>query len=271
MKRRKRLKVAAVQLSSNENKERNISHAVKLVKEAIASKAEFIVLPESYNYRGNSKKLFSMSEEIPGKSLLPLIELAKQHNIWILAGTIYEKVPNSVKPYNTSVLIDNFGKLKAKYRKIHLFDISIDGKVILESNHYLSGKKVVISSINGIKIGLSVCYDLRFPELYRKHSENGVKLICIPSSFTALTGEAHWEVLVRARAIENQCFVVASNQSGLGSNSVITYGNSMIVNPWGRVLAQASKEGEEVIYADLDFDTLDEIRKNLPALNHKKL
>lgn len=118
MERRKRLKVAAVQLASDENKERNISHVVKLVKEAIASKAEFIVLPETYNYRGNSKKLNSVSEEIPGKSVLPLIELAKQHNVWILAGSIYEKVLNSVKPYNTSVLIDNFGNITAKYRKI---------------------------------------------------------------------------------------------------------------------------------------------------------
>ncbi len=270
MKKRK-LKVAAIQLASNDSKERNISHTVKFVKEAIASEAEFIVLPETFNYRGDSEDLNFIAEKIPGESLLCLIDLAKQHNVWILAGTIYEKVMNSVKPYNTSVLIDNLGNIKAKYRKIHQFDVSIEGKEILESKRNLAGKRIVLSSIAGIKTGLSVCYDLRFPELFRKYSEKGVELICAPSSFTAVTGEAHWEVLVRARAIENQCFVIAPNQSGLGSDSVMTFGNSMIVDPWGKIMARAAKDGEEVIYADLDFDKLYEIRKALPVLKHKKL
>lgn len=271
MKRRNRLKVAAVQLDSNENKKRNISHTVKFVKEAIASKAEFIVLPETFNYRGDSKDLNSISEKIPGESLLPLIDLAKRYNVWILAGSIYEKAMNSVKPYNTSALIDNLGNIKAKYRKIHQFDISIEGKNISESKRNLAGKEIVISSINGLKIGLSICYDIRFPEMYRKYSEEGVELICAPSSFTAQTGQAHWEVLVRARSIENQCFVVAPNQSGVGTDSVMTFGNSMIADPWGRILARAVKQGEEVIYADLDFGELHEIRKSLPVLKHREL
>ena len=271
MKKRKKLKVAAIQLDSNDNKKRNISHTVKLVKKAIASKTEFIVLPETFNYRGDSKDLNSIAEEIPGESLLPLIGLAKQYNVWILAGSIYEKIKNSVKPYNTSVLIDNFGNITAKYRKMHRFDVSIEGKEMLESKRNLAGKGITIASINGIKIGLSVCYDIRFPELFRKYSKRGVELICIPSSFTARTGEAHWEVLVRARAIENQCFVIAPNQSGVGTDSVVTFGNSMVVDPWGKILARAAKEGEEVIYADLYFDELDEIRKSFPVLEHKRV
>jgi len=148
MKRRK-LKVAAVQLASNNKKKKNVSHAVKLVKEAIAAEAEFIVLPETFNYRGDNKDLTFIAEEIQGESLLPLIDLAKRHNVWILAGSIYEKVVNSAKPYNTSVLINNYGNITAKYRKIHLFDVSIEGKEILESNLYLAGKEIVCSSING--------------------------------------------------------------------------------------------------------------------------
>lgn len=271
MKTGNKLKVAAVQLASSDNKGDNISQAVKLVKEAIGHKAEFVVLPETFDYRGSNKYLNLISEEIPGAALLPLMELAKQHSVWILAGSIHEKRPDSPKPYNSSVLIDSSGRLKAKYRKMHLFDISFGDKVIAESDNYTTGKEIITSAIDGIKIGLSICYDIRFPELYRKYSENYVDLITIPSSFTARTGEAHWEVLVRARAIENLCFVIAPNQSGVGSGAVKTYGNSMIVDPWGRVLARAAQHGQEVIYADLDFNELEQIRKNLPALEHRRL
>jgi predicted amidohydrolase len=264
MKQGMRLRVAAVQLSSNENKKRNIACAIKLVKEAIASDAKFIGLPETFNYRGKGGKLSPISEEIPGVSLLPLMQLAKQHKVWILAGSIYEKVKNSTRPYNTSVLIDNRGKLKAKYRKIHLFDAAINGRSVSESKLCLAGRRAVVALIDGVKAGLSICYDLRFPELYRGYAHKGAELICIPSSFTAPTGEAHWEILLRARAIENQCFVIAPNCSGIGLGSVMTYGNSMIVDPWGRVLARAAKTGEGVIYADLDFAQLVRVHKTLP-------
>jgi len=268
---KKRLKAAAVQLASDDNKERNVARAVKFVKQAISAGAELVVLPETFNYRGDAKDLAPIAEEIPGKSLLPLIDLAKKHSVWILAGSVYEKARNSTKPYNTSVLIDNSGDIVAKYRKIHRFDISIDGKEILESKRNLAGKEIVVAEIDGIKVGLSVCYDVRFPELYRKYSEKGVELICIPSSFTAPTGEAHWEVLVRARAIENQCFVIAPNQSGVGAGGVRTFGNSMIVDPWGRIMTRAAQDSEEVIYANLDLAELHETRKNLPALEHRRL
>lgn len=270
MKKRK-LRAAAIQLASNDNKKRNIARAVRFGKEAAAAGAEFIVFPETFNYRGDTLGLALVAEEIPGESLLPLIDLAKKHHVWILAGSIYEKARNSTKLYNTSVLINNYGDIIAQYRKIHQFDVFLEGKEILESKLYLAGEKSVIAKINNIKIGLSICYDIRFPELYRSYSKNGVEIICIPSSFTKPTGKAHWEVLVRARAIENQCFVVAPNQSGIGLGGVRTFGNSMIVGPWGRILASASEHGEEVIYANLDLGQLYEIRKNFPVLQQRKL
>ncbi len=265
------MRAAAVQLSSGADKVANIARAVELTKQAIAHKARLIVLPETFDYRGDRADPGPASEEIPGESLLPLIELARQHGLWIVAGSFHEKYAGFAKPYNTSVLIDNRGRITAKYRKIHLFDTSIGGKSISESSCYTPGKKGVVSSIDGIKVGLSICYDVRFPELYREYSANGAELLTIPSSFTTPTGEAHWEVLVRARAIENQCFVVAPNQSGIGSGSIATYGNSMIVDPWGRVLARASNQAEEVVCADLNFDELRQVRQTLPALQHRKL
>ncbi len=265
------MRAAAVQLSSGADKGANIARAAELTKQAIEHRAQLIVLPETFDYRGDYADPDSISEEIPGESLRPLIELAGQHRVWIVAGSIHEKGPGSAKPYNTSVLIDNRGTIAAKYRKVHLFDMSIGDRSISESSRYTPGKKGVISSVDGIKTGLSICYDLRFPELYREYSANSVELITIPSSFTTPTGEAHWEVLVRARAIENQCLVIAPNQSGVGSGSIPTYGNSMIVDPWGRILARASDQGEQVICADLDFGELRQVRTSLPALQHRKL
>jgi predicted amidohydrolase len=265
------MRAAAVQLSSGADKGANIARAVELTKQAIQHGPQLIVLPETFDYRGDCADPDSLSEEIPGESLHPLMELAGQHRVWIVAGSIHEKEAGLTKPYNTSVLIDSCGTITAKYRKVHLFDTSIGGKSISESSCYTPGKKGAVSSIDGIKVGLSICYDVRFPELYREYSANGVELITIPSSFTTPTGEAHWEVLVRARAIENQCFVVAPNQSGVGSGSIPTYGNSMIVDPWGRILARASEHNEEVICADLDFGELRHFRESLPALQHRKL
>lgn len=266
-----KLKAAAVQLASGDNKDKNIARATELVTEAINAGADFIVLPETFNYRGDAPVLAPIAEEIPGKSLLPLVDLAKRHKVWILAGSIYEKTSDSPLPYNASVVIDSAGKIIAKYRKIHRFDISIEGKEIMESKRNSAGKDIVITEVAGIKTGLSICYDVRFPEVYRKYSERGVELLCIPSSFTAPTGELHWEVLVRARAMENQCFVIAPNQSGVGNGGIRTYGNSMIVDPLGRIMARASRDNEEIIYATLDMTDLHEIRRNLPVLQHRRL
>jgi predicted amidohydrolase len=261
-------------MASTPDKAGNIARAREMVSSAISRGAEIIVLPETFHYRGALDNMGRVSEDIPGESLLPLIQLARQHHVAILAGSIYENIPGSTKCYNTSVLIDSAGNLAARYRKMHLFDIMIESKVILESQSVQAGQDSVTGLFSGITAGLSVCYDLRFPEIYRTYSAAGARLLFIPSNFTATTGQAHWEVLIRARAIENECFVIAPNLCGTGTGSpsaFTAYGHSLICDPWGRILAQASGDDEEIIFADLDFAVQDDMRRNLPSLKHRRL
>ncbi len=279
------LKVAVIQMKSGSEKDKNLKEAAKLINQAIKKKAKFIALPEVFNYRGNLIEAVKFAESIPGQSTNLISALAKKHKVWILIGSILERtrstkhearsIKNDLKPFNTSVLINPEGEIVAKYRKIHLFDIKLKGKEILESSRNQAGKNPKLVEVgfkpNSIKIGLSICYDLRFPELYRAYSKSGAKIICVPSSFTKPTGEAHWHTLIKARAIENLCYVVAPNQAGIGSGGVRTYGHSLIVDPWGKVLAEASADKEEVIFAEIELDYLEKIRKNLPALEHRKL
>jgi len=268
------LKAAAVQMASTEDKARNIARAVALVSSAIGQDAGVIVLPETFHYRGSPQNLEAVAEAIPGPSLIPFMELARRHRVAILAGSIYEKIPGSTRCHNTSVLIDPEGNLAAIYRKIHLFDINIEGKIILESELVQPGQEPALGHFTGLIAGLSICYDLRFPELYRIYAAAGASVLFIPSNFTATTGAAHWTVLQRARAIENLCFVIAPNLCGTGTGSpsaFTAYGHSLICDPWGRILAEASPDKEEIILADLDFTLLGEIRRNLPALEHRRL
>ncbi len=273
----KKLKVAAVQMLSGSDKEKNLKQAKKLITLAVKKKARFIVLPEVFNYRGKLSEAFKVAESIPGYSTNLISQLAKKYKVWILIGSLMEKSrrlgpgTQPSKPYNTSVLINPKGKITAKYRKIHLFDIKLKGKEILESSRNQAGKNPQLAKVENIKVGLSICYDLRFPELYRYYSKNDAEIICIPSSFTKLTGEAHWHTLIKARAIENFAYVIAPNQAGTGSGGVKTYGHSLIVDPWGKILAEGSRDKEEVIFAEIDLDYLEKIRKNLPSLEHRKL
>lgn len=272
-----KFKVAAIQMKSGQDKETNLKQAKSLIKKAVKKSANFIALPEVFNFRGNLKEAPKHAEVIPGYSTNFISTLAKKHNVWILIGSMMEKTGRRAsgsspsKPFNTSVLINPQGKVIAKYRKMHLFDIKLKGKEILESNRNQAGTKPALAKINNTKLGLSICYDLRFPELYRKYSEAGAEIICIPSSFTKLTGEAHWHTLIKARAIENLSYIIAPNQTGTGSGGIKTYGHSLIIDPWGKILAEASADKEEVIYAEIDLDYLRKIRKNLPALEHRKL
>jgi deaminated glutathione amidase len=263
------MKIAVIQLKSGSDKTDNINRVLALCETAINKQAKLLAFPEMFNYR-NDPFDHNQCEDVPGFSLSPFLELAKNNAVWILAGSIAERVPNSNKCYNTSVLINNNGQIIAKYRKIHLFDVEIEDKVILESDYLIPGDTPVIADIEGVCTGLSICYDLRFPELYRYYSDNNAKILFIPSAFTKPTGEAHWEVLLRARAIENQCYVIAPNQAGLGPKEVLTYGNSLIIDPWGNILARGSDTEEEVLIADLDMQKLANIRKNIPCLKHRK-
>lgn len=262
--------VAVVQMASGPDKRENTVRAVELVGQAADTGASVIALPETFDYRGDRLDLNNIAEPLPGSALHPLLAVARKRKVWILAGSIHESDPAGGMPFNTSVLIDPQGRMAAKYRKIHLFDIAIGDRSVTESAKYQRGREVVYADVAGMRAGLTICYDMRFPEQYRLLADAGADVVFIPSSFTAPTGEAHWEVLLRARAIENQCFVVAPGQAGMGAGGIATYGNSMIVDPWGRILARAGSEAETIISAVLDFDEMAGIRRRLPALDNRK-
>lgn len=263
------MKVAVIQMSATADRSRNLKKAVDFIRRAIARRARLIALPEVFIFRGRIRSgadVRAIAEAIPGASLIPLMELAKKYKVFILAGSIYEKTAGADKVYNTSVFIDDRGTIRAKYRKIHLFEAVLGDMRIREADYFMGGRRMVMSRVAEFKIGLSICYDLRFPEMYRKYAALGVHAACVPSAFTYETGRAHWEVLVRARAIENRCYMLAPNQVGKGGGSVRHYGHSMIVGPWGEILAAASGDKEEMIYGQLSLNDIKVVRQKLPAL-----
>ena len=262
------MKVAAIQLNAGENKERNIAKALHFVREAIAAGSKAVFLPEVFNYRGalNKKILNEVAEKIPGPSIQPLMALAKEHRVFIVAGSVYEKIPGQSKCYNTSVVINDYGRLSARYRKIHLFDAVVGDRVVKEPQNFFAGKSPVIAPLGPTRLGMSVCYDLRFPELYRKYGKKKCEIISVPSNFTYETGKAHWEVLLRARAIENLAYIVAPNQCGKSSGGIEAFGNSMIIDPWGGVLARASADCQEIILGQVQREALEYSRAILPMI-----
>ena len=261
------MKAAVIQLNAQQDKAKNVAHAVERVRQAIAAKAKLILLPEVFNYRGPlGEVLNAIAEGIPGESTTPFLELAKKHKVYILAGSVYEKSKNRNKVYNTSVLIDEKGQIAAKYRKINLFEATIGEKTISEKKYFLAGTKESTATVQDFQVGLTICYDLRFPEVYRQYSAGGCHILTAPSSFTKKTGQAHWEVLIRARAIENLCYVLAPNQIGRDWRGVETYGNSLIVSPWGEILARGSGNREEVLYAELHREDIFRAQKVLPQV-----
>ena len=266
-----KMRVAVIQMHSGEDKKENLRSAVRLLHKAISRKAQFILLPEIFNFRGRPSSASRNAETIPGETIKVIADIASRKKVYILAGSIYERAGAGNKFYNSSVLIDDRGAIQAIYRKMHLFDVHVQGRTVRESKILLQGRRPVLTSVAGVKIGLSICYDLRFPELCRAYSKAGAQLLCVPSCFTYATGQAHWEILLRARAIENQCFVAAPNQCGAGAGVLPAYGNSMIIDPWGRIMARASSDKPEVIDAELDFRKQAASRKDFPALKHRRL
>jgi predicted amidohydrolase len=263
---------AAVQMSSGPDKERNLATAERLIRLAAARQARIVVLPEVFNWRGRRADQAAAAEDLDGITLGAMARLARELRLFLVAGSITEHIQGQPRAYNTSVLLGPEGKTLGVYRKIHLFDVELTGRVSTrESEVKVPGSEVVCVPTRTASFGLSVCYDLRFPELYRKLAERGATVVTIPSAFTYPTGEAHWEVLVRARAIENQVFVIAPGQFGPNVHGFSDYGNSVIVDPWGRVLSRASSDGEEVIVAALDFDEMQRVRRELPCLQHRRL
>jgi predicted amidohydrolase len=264
------LRVGAVQLNSTEDTGRNLETADRLVRAAAGQGAELVVLPEKWSVLGTAEQMLSAAQPLDGAFIGWARTAARELGIDLIAGSIVERVPGREKTSNTSVHVGPDGELRAVYRKLHMFDVEIEGVVYAESEHELAGDEVVVSELaGGTALGMSICYDVRFPELYRSLVSRGAEVIAVPSAFTLATTRDHWEVLIRARAIENQCFVIAPNQIGAHPPGHRSGGRSLIVDPWGLVLASAP-DTEAAIVAELDFDVLRDVRRRLPALKHMR-
>ncbi|HXQ75654.1 MAG TPA: carbon-nitrogen hydrolase family protein [Acidimicrobiales bacterium] len=266
------MRVAAIQSTASADRPANLAAAGELVVAAAGEGAELVVLPELFSLYGNAPTLRAGAEPLDGPTVGWAAEVATRHRIWLVAGSFVEAAGGS-RNHNTSVLVGPDGTVGARYRKIHLFDVDVPGAVTRESDAVAPGDTVVSATVTlddgrPLPIGLTICYDLRFPELYRLLSLAGALVIVVPSAFAAATGRAHWEVLVRARAIENQVFVIAADQVGKLSAQFTAYGHSMIVDPWGTILAERP-DGPGHVIADLDLAGQQEIRSLLPSLAHR--
>jgi predicted amidohydrolase len=262
------LRAAAVQLNSTAEKARNLEIAERLVRAASADGAELVALPEKWNLLAEGEELLAGAEPLDGPTLSAARSWARELGISLLAGSIAEVGPGE-KSFNTSVLIGPGGEDVAAYRKIHMFDVEVGGVSYRESAHEEPGEEIVTGDLGGVVLGLSVCYDLRFPELFRVLAVRGARILAVPSAFTLATGRDHWEPLLQARAIENQAFVLAPNQVGEAAPHFRSYGRSAIVDPWGTVLATAPDQ-ECFVAAELDFAAQDRVRESLPSLANRR-
>jgi predicted amidohydrolase len=261
------LRVAAVQLNSTGEKPRNLAAAERLVRAAAADGAELVALPEKWNLLAGGEALLDGAEPLDGPTLSAARDWARELGIHLLAGSISERA--GARACNTSVLIGPGGSDLAVYRKIHMFDVEVGGVAYRESEHEEAGSEIATAPVGELSVGLTICYDLRFPELFRILAVRGARLIAVPSAFTSATGRDHWEVLLRARAIENQAFVLAPNQVGEAPPHFSSYGRSAIVDPWGVVLATAPDE-ECFIAAELDLAAQERVRESLPSLANRR-
>ena len=262
------MRAAAVQLNSTEDKQRNLGTADRLVRAAAAAGSELVVLPEKFNLLGTHDGYLAGAETLEGPTIGWARETARELGIDLVAGSIVERREGRDKLGNTSVHVGPDGKLNGVYRKIHMFDVTVGDREYRESTTQEAGDEVVVSEARGASLGLSVCYDLRFPELFRILAIRGARVLTLPAAFTKVTGAAHWDVLVRARAIENQAFVIAADQIGVHPPDNESFGGSQIVDPWGEVLARAPDE-ECFVAADLDLARQDELRRTLPSLANR--
>lgn len=262
------LTVAAIQMTSQNNKQENLKKADSLLKRGIEAGAVFLSLPENFSFMGKEGEKVRVAEDLEnGESIVFLKKFAVKHNVWLLGGSVPLRAGND-KVYNTCLLINDSGEIAGRYDKIHLFDVDLHSvESYKESKIVKGGVDAVCVDTPFCKVGLTICYDLRFPELYRKLTLDGARVIFIPSAFTLQTGRAHWEALIRARAIENQVFVIAPAQFGVHNEIRSTYGNSMIVDPWGNILARAD-DGEGVITSKIDFAFQNKVRESIPCLKH---
>jgi predicted amidohydrolase len=265
------MRAAAVQLNSTADRDRNLAQAEALVRAAAADGATLIALPERFDVRGEPADYERAAEPLEtGAAIAWARSIARELHIDLIAGSTSERRPGHDRLSNTSVHVGPDGDLKGVYRKVHLFDVQVGDVEYRESDSDEPGDELVTSEADdGTRLGLSVCYDVRFPELYRILALNGALVFTVPANFTRTTGEAHWELLLRARAVENQAFVIAPAQSGEYPPGQPAYGNAMIVDPWGETLARAPGDGETFVAADLDFARLADVRAKLPSLQNR--
>ncbi len=247
------IKVAVVQLAAGQDKQANIEHAARLLDEAAAGGAEWVLFPECFIFRGKPKAGQSLAEKIPGPTVKYFQSMAKAKGVFLLMGSIHETAGGQNKSYNTSVFIDAQGRVVGSYRKRHLFQACVDGKTIREADIFLPGRSLTLVRIGSFQVGAAICYDVRFPAMFESYAKKGCSVMVVPSNFTYATGQDHWEALLRARAIENHCYILAPNQYGIDNQGVRAYGHSMIVDPWGRILARAADEGDAILFATLDY------------------
>ena len=265
----RKYKAAVVQLDSQNDKGANLERISRLVDEAAAGGAKLVSLPEVMNFIGEMVRDEDRPEAVPGRSTELLMKKAKEHDIWIHSGSFAENIPGDKRHYNTSVMIDRKGEIVASYRKIHTFDVTLpDGTVCDESARVHPGKEIVTVETELGVLGFSICYDIRFPELFRLMALEGAQVLFTPANFTLPTGKDHWEPILRTRAIENGCYVVAAAQIGKKPRFV-AYGSSMVIDPWGTVLTRA-RETEGVSFAEIDLDYVDKVRGQLPSLKNRR-
>lgn len=261
-------KLALCQMNVSEDKNKNIEHACEMIKKATSENADIIVLPEMFNCPYQNDCFPVYAEEYPGKTTTALSQAAKENNVYIIGGSIPELYDGNI--FNTSYAFDREGNLIAKHQKMHLFDINVEGGVyFMESDTLSPGNQVTVFDTEFGKIGLAICYDIRFPELSRLMSLEGAELIILPAAFNMTTGPAHWELSIRMRALDNQVYFAAAAPARNTEASYVAYGHSMVSDPWGRIVA-STDEKESIIYADIDKDVIKSVREQLPLLKHRR-
>lgn len=260
---------AAIQIDTQADKNKNLAKLEGFIDEAASRGAKLIGMSELVNHIGDNEDSFANAENIPGPTIERFMKKAKQHQVWLHCGSISELIPGEKKLYNTSVVLNPQGEIIAIYRKIHLYDVEVaNGPSSKESDTKKPGNEIIVADTELAKIGLSICYDMRFPEMYRIMTLRGAEILLVPASYTLYTGKDHWEPVLRARAIENQCYVIAPAQIGV-KPKFQTYGKSLIVDPWGNVIAKCSDQ-EGVITAEIDLDMLYKVREQIPCLKNRK-
>lgn len=263
------IKIGVIQMSVTDDKDANLKKAKAMIIEACQQGAQLVVLPEVFNSPYQTELFPNYAEPYPGETTRLLSSLAAKHEVLLVGGSIIEKDADG-QLYNSSFVFDEKGQLLGRHRKVHLFDINLPSKITFrESDTLNSGNSITIIRHQKICLGLMICYDFRFPELARAAVIEGAQLLVVPAAFTAATGEAHWDLLMRSRAVDNQCFVIAASPARNPESSYQAWGHSMVVDPWGKIIAEAGEE-DDIIYAVLDFEQLEQIRQQLPLLQHRR-